>query len=220
MADMPERIQKILDILKREYPVARIALRFVNPYELMVSVVLSAQCTDVRVNKVTPALFKKYPDIKSMADAKLEDLEDLIRSTGFFRNKAKNLKNACKMIMERFDGKVPDTMEELLELPGIARKSANIILYVAYGIVSGIPVDTHVKRLSNRLGFTKETNPVKIERDLMALFPREEWGDLSYRLIDHGRKTCKARRPACDNCPLYDYCLYPKSNVRTRSQRA
>ena len=208
--DKDERISKILEILKQEYPDAKIALKFKNPYELMVAVVLSAQCTDVRVNKVTPQVFKRFPDPKSLSEAELSEIEDLIRSTGFFRNKAKNLKNACKIIVEKHDGKVPDTMEELLKLPGIARKSANIILYNGYGKVAGIPVDTHVKRLSARLGLSKEKDPVKIERDLMKIIPEEEWGKISYRLIDHGRKICTARKPKCEKCPLYDLCLYPK----------
>ncbi len=205
-----ERISKILEILKKEYPDAKIALNFKNPYELLVAVVLSAQCTDVRVNKVTPQVFKRFPDPKSLSEAELSEIEDLIRSTGFFRNKAKNLKNACKIIVEKHGGKVPDTMEELLNLPGIARKSANIILYNAYGKVAGIPVDTHVKRLSKRLGLSKEKDPVKIEKDLMKIVPKEDWGKISYRLIDHGRKICTARKPKCEKCPLFDLCLYPK----------
>ncbi len=215
-----ERISKILDILNKEYPDAKIALNFKNPYELLVAVVLSAQCTDVRVNKVTPEVFKRFPDPKSLAKADVKEIEDLIRSTGFFRNKAKNLKNACKIIVEKYDGKVPDTMKELLELPGVARKSANIILYNAYNKVEGIPVDTHVKRLSARLGLSKEKDPVKIEKDLMKIVPQSQWGKISYRLIEHGRKICTARKPKCEKCPLFDLCLYPKNNVLKKSHKA
>jgi endonuclease-3 len=207
-----QRIDKIIEILKKEYGGAHVALKYDNPFQLLVAVILSAQCTDVQVNKVTPALFKRFPTPEAMAKADISEIEELIRSTGFFRNKAKNIKNAAKIIVEKFGGKVPDTMEELLTLPGVARKTANIVLYNAFGKVDGIAVDTHVKRLAKRLGLTKEDNPVKIERDLMALIPKELWGPISYMLIEHGRRICKARKPDCENCPLKELCPYYKEH--------
>ncbi|OCC15311.1 Endonuclease III [Dissulfuribacter thermophilus] len=199
-------VNEILSRLEKAYPNAKIALNFSSPYELLVAVVLSAQCTDKRVNEVTPQVFKKLPTPEAMANAPIEEIEELIRPTGFFRNKAKNLKRACQMIIEKFDGKVPKTMEEILTLPGVARKTANCVLYNAYGEVTGIPVDTHVKRLSKRLGLTKNDNPDKIERDLMAIIPKEKWGPFSYELIEHGRAICKARKPRCEKCVLNDIC--------------
>ncbi len=204
--DEKERIQKVLEILKDTYPDAHIALRSRTPFQLLVTVILSAQCTDVRVNKVTPALFERFPDVKSMSEAPIEELEDLIRSTGFFRNKAKNIKAASRLILGRFGGEVPRTMEDMLRLPGVARKTANIVLYNAYGVIAGIAVDTHVRRLARRLGMTRETNALKIERDLMAIVPRKDWGKISYVLIDHGRQICTARRPGCHDCPVRDMC--------------
>ena len=209
-----ERIRKIIGILKEMYPNAHIALRFKNPFQLLVSVILSAQCTDERVNQVTAVLFSKYPDAQSMAEAPIEELEQLVRPTGFFRNKARNIKEAARMIVERYGGRVPDTMEELLSLPGVARKTANIVLYQAYGKVEGIAVDTHVKRLARRLGMTREENPVKIERDLMEVVPRQDWGPITYMLIEHGRRVCKARKPACDICRLRELCPSAKGSSR------
>ncbi len=203
-----ERIKKVLEILKAEYPRAHIALEYNDPFQLLVAVILSAQCTDERVNQVTPVLFSRFPNIKSIAEADINELEELIRSTGFFRNKAKNIQNSARMILEKFGGQIPKTMEEILELPGVARKTANIVLYNAYGVVAGIPVDTHVKRLSNRLGLSKEKDPVKIEKDLMKVIPKEDWGIISYVLINHGRKICKARKPLCDECPVKELCPY------------
>jgi endonuclease-3 len=201
-----QRINKALGILKETYPGARIALDFRSPFEMLVAVILSAQCTDERVNKVTPVLFRRLPDVKAMADVALEELEEIVRPTGFFRNKAKNIKNAARIIRERFGGEVPRTMEALLELPGVARKTANIVLYSAYGVIAGIAVDTHVKRVSMRLGFTEHDDPVKIEQDLMKLVPREDWGLISYVFIDHGRRICPARRPRCAECPVRELC--------------
>ncbi|NIA08789.1 MAG: endonuclease III [Nitrospiraceae bacterium] len=201
-----DRIQKVLKILQKTYPDAHIALKSRTPFQLLVTVILSAQCTDVRVNKVTPALFERFPDVKSMSEAPIEELEKLIRSTGFFRNKAKNIKAASELILERFRGKIPETMEDMLMLPGVARKTANIVLYNVYGVIAGIAVDTHVKRLARRLGMTKEVNAVKIERDLMAIIPKKDWGEISYVLIDHGRQICTARKPRCPECPVRDIC--------------
>ncbi len=199
-------VNEILSRLEKAYPNAKIALNFSSPYELLVAVVLSAQCTDKRVNEVTPQVFKKLPTPEAMANAPVEEIEKLIRPTGFFRNKAKNLKRACQIIIEKFDGKVPKTMEEILTLPGVARKTANCVLYNAYGEVTGIPVDTHVKRLSKRLGLTENDNPGKVEKDLMAIIPKEKWGPFSYELIEHGRAICKARKPRCEKCILNDIC--------------
>ena len=203
-------LDEIIMRLEKIYPDARIALNFSSPYELLVAVVLSAQCTDKRVNEVTPKVFKRFPDPRSMADAPIEELEELIRPTGFFRNKARNLKRACQIMVERFQAKVPDTMKEMLALPGVARKTANCVLYNAYGKLEGIPVDTHVKRLARRLGLTQHKDPNKIEADLMALIPRGKWGSLPYALIEHGRGVCKARKPLCERCLLNDICPYPK----------
>ena len=204
--DKKSHALEILRRLEEMYPHAKIALNFNDPYQLLVAVVLSAQCTDKRVNEVTPKVFERFPTPEAMANAPAEEIEELIRPTGFFRNKAKNLKAACKMIVEEFGGEVPRTMEEMLKLPGVARKTANCVLYSAYGEISGIAVDTHVKRLSKRLGLTKHDNPDKIERDLMELIPREKWGEFSFALIRHGREVCKARRPLCDKCGLNDIC--------------
>ena len=189
-----QRAMEIYQELLKHYPNPRCELNHENPFELLVATILSAQCTDVRVNKVTPALFKAYPTPEAMSEAPLDHLEELVRTTGFFRNKAKSLKEASQTIVEDFKGTVPDTMEELLTLRGAARKTANVVLGNAYGINEGVVVDTHVKRISNRLGLTKEKkNTNKIERDLMALFPRETWTNLSHLMIHHGRNACKAR---------------------------
>ncbi len=201
-----ERALEISRKLAESYPDAKIALEYENDFQLLVAVILSAQTTDVTVNKVTPALFEAYPDAASMASADIEDVERLIKSTGFYHNKAKNIIGAARTIMAEFDGKVPSTMEELLTLPGVARKTANIVLYNAFGILDGIAVDTHVRRLAQRLGLTSHKDPVKIEQDLMKLFPREDWGIITYRLIEHGRAICDAKRPVCGECVLNDIC--------------
>ncbi len=200
------RVSKIIELLKKEYPDTKIALKFTNPLEILVATILSAQCTDERVNMVTKDLFKKYRTAKDYAQADISELENDIRSTGFYRNKAKWIKNGCKMLVEKFDSKVPDNMEDLIKLPGVARKTANIVLSNAYGVIEGIAVDTHVKRLSQRLGLTKNKNPDKIEQDLMSLVPREDWFLFTYLLITHGRKICKARKPLHKVCVLYDLC--------------
>ena len=174
--------------------------------QLLVATILSAQCTDERVNKVTPELFRQFPDAQAIAGATREEIEILVRSTGFYRNKAKNIQGACFMIMEEFGGELPQTMDELLKLPGVARKTANVVLANAFGINAGVTVDTHVKRLSNRLGLTKQSDPIHIERDLMKLLPKPDWENWSIRLIYHGRAVCSARNPACDRCQFVDLC--------------
>lgn len=197
---------KILTRLKKKYPRPRIALKSSSPFELLAATILSAQCTDERVNKVTAALFKKYRCIEDYAKADLSVFETDIRSTGFYRNKAKNIIASARMILKNFGARVPDTMEQLLELPGVARKTANVVLFNAFGKNEGIAVDTHVIRVSNRLGLTRNQDPVKIENDLMKLFARKEWGALTLRLILHGRQTCVARSPLCLECFLGDIC--------------
>ena len=202
---------EIIRLLKDEYPISRTALRYETPHQMLVATILSAQCTDVRVNMVTEELFRKYKGINEFAKADLQELEQDIRSTGFYRQKAKNIKNSSIAILENFSGNVPDTMEELITLPGVARKTANVVLSSAYDITEGIAVDTHVKRLSFRLGLTRQTNPDKIEQDLMKLAPKEEWSDLSYRLILHGRAVCGARKPEHGICMLQHLC--PRKGV-------
>lgn len=200
------RAQEVLIRLKAEYPDATCSLDYESPVQLLVATILSAQCTDERVNKVTPHLFGKYPTAEDMAIADLNDLETLVRSTGFYRNKAKNIQGSCRMIVEEFDGGVPQTMPELLKLPGVARKTANVVLAHAFGINAGVTVDTHVKRLTHRLGLTEYTDPKRIERDLMQLLPQPDWENWSIRLIYHGRAVCSARKPECDRCFLADLC--------------
>ncbi len=202
---------EMIRLLKDEYPISRTALRYETPHQMLVATILSAQCTDVRVNIVTEELFRKYKGINEFAEADLQELEQDIRSTGFYRQKAKNIKNSSIAILENFSGNVPDTMEELITLPGVARKTANVVLSSAYDITEGIAVDTHVKRLSFRLGLTRHTNPDKIEKDLMKLAPKEEWSDLSYRLILHGRAVCGARKPEHGICMLQHLC--PRKGV-------
>ena len=204
-----ERKKRALEIIKRlgrRFPAARIALRYQNPVQLMVAVILSAQCTDKKVNEVTATLFKKYRTARDFANADLTTFEREIRPTGFYRMKTRNIIAACKILDARFKGKIPKTMAEMLTFPGIARKSANIVLGNAHGVVEGIAVDTHVSRIAARLGLTKFSDPVKIEKDLMALFPRARWFDLTYKIIEHGRNICEAKKPKCSLCPLNDIC--------------
>jgi len=208
---MKSRANKIIVRLKQEFPDARTALEFSNPLQLLISTILSAQCTDVRVNLVTPALFAKYRSVKDFALADRSELEVEIKSTGFYRMKAKHIIDASRVIEEQYDGRVPKTMDELLSLPGVGRKTANCVLGGAYGIQNGIVVDTHVIRLANRLGLTKNDAPDKIEQDLMKLVPKIEWYRFSNLLILHGRKTCKARTPLCEKCVLSKIC--PSSTV-------
>ena len=200
------RTAAIIAELKKAYPDAKCALNHGNPLKLLVATILSAQCTDKRVNEVTKTLFRKYKTPQAYADAPQEELENDIRSTGFFRNKAKNIRAACAKIISDFDGKVPRTMKQLLTLPGVARKTANCVLGTAFGVADGIVVDTHVIRLSGRLGLTKHKSPVKIERDLIEIVPQDEWILLSHLLIFHGRAICNARKPDCKNCPLATLC--------------
>ena len=196
----------MLERLLAAYPDAHCALDFRNPYELLVATILSAQCTDKRVNMVTPSLFKKYPNARALAKAKPDDVEALIKSTGFFRNKAKNLIGMAGAVVDRHGGEIPATMEELIRLPGVGRKTANVLLGNAFDRNEGIVVDTHVTRLAGRLGLTAETDAVKIELALMPLFPRERWTILSHLLIEHGRQVCDARKPKCADCVLNDIC--------------
>ncbi|MEM1293017.1 MAG: endonuclease III [Cyanobacteria bacterium P01_H01_bin.162] len=204
------RALEVLARLKRLYPDATCSLDYETPVQLLVATILSAQCTDERVNLVTPALFARFPDARAMAEADLSEIETLVRSTGFYRNKAKNIQGACRKIVTDFGGEVPQTMAELTSLPGAARKTANVVLAHAFGINAGVTVDTHVKRLTNRLGFTKHSDPKKIEQDLMKLIPQADWENWSIRLIYHGRAVCNARKPACDRCELADLCAAAK----------
>lgn len=204
---------EILQRLKQLYPDATCSLNYASPVQLLVATILSAQCTDERVNLVTPELFRRFPDAPSLAAAELEELESLVRSTGFYRNKSKNLQGACQRIVTEFQGIVPQTMAELLTLPGVARKTANVVLAHAYGINAGVTVDTHVKRLSGRLGLTKHTEPVAIEQDLMKLLPQVDWENWSIRLIYHGRAVCQARKPKCLDCALVDLCPSSSGNL-------
>jgi endonuclease III len=201
-----QRTLEILSRLTQLYPDATCSLDYETPVQLLVATILSAQCTDERVNRVTPALFERFPDAGAIAAAPLETLEQLVHSTGFYRNKARNIQAACHKIMTEFDGEVPNTMAQLLTLPGVARKTSNVVLAHAYGINAGVTVDTHVKRLSYRLGITKESDPVKVEQDLMKLLPQADWENWSIRLIYHGRAVCMARKPECDRCELADLC--------------
>ena len=209
--NIKERTPEVIRRLKKEYPELKTVLNFKNPFELLVATILSAQTTDILVNRVTENLFKKYKSIKDYADASLEALQKDLSSINFYKTKAKNIQGSAKMVVERFNSKVPKQMEELTSLPGVARKTANIILSNAYGINEGIAVDTHVRRLAYRLGLTKNEDPVKIEKDLMLLTPKQGWGNLSHLLIFHGRKVCQAKKPKHRECILYDIC--PSRNI-------
>ena len=201
-----ERTKEILRRLNKQYPNAEIALKYKNPWELLVAVILSAQCTDKKVNEVTARLFKKYKTLEDYVRAKPKEFEMDIRETGFFRAKTKSILTTARLVKEKFGGKVPRTMDEILTLRGVARKTANVVLGNAYGIIEGVAVDTHVRRLSNRLGLSHHSDPVKIEEDLMRKLSRKEWFPITYRLIDHGRKICQAKDPRCDLCPLASVC--------------
>ena len=200
--------------LAKHYPAATCALTFSSPLELLIATILSAQCTDVRVNMVTPHLFRKYRTAADYAAARQTTLEREIQSTGFFRNKAKSIKSCCKKLVDQYNGEVPQQLEALVSLPGVGRKTANVVLGAAFGIASGVVVDTHVMRISRRLGLTTSADPVVIEQDLMSQLPRKGWIDFSHRMIHHGRQICIARRPKCDICPLNDIC--PRIGVETR----
>jgi endonuclease III len=202
----PERIRALLDLLEQAYPNAECALHHRNAWELLVATILSAQCTDARVNMVTPALFKKFPTPADFAHAPLVEIEEMIRSTGFYHNKAKSLNGAARKLVEDYSGKVPQTMEELLTLPGVARKTGNVVLGVAFGKAVGVVVDTHVLRLSRRLELTQETQPVPVEQDLMKIIPQDHWIAFSHEMIHHGRQVCIARKPRCPDCTLEPLC--------------
>jgi len=208
MAESPARrfARRVSRQLAQDYPAAECALRYGSPLQLLVATILSAQCTDRRVNLVTPDLFAKYPTASDLARADLRDLETLIQSTGFFRAKARNIQACCQALVERHAGEVPRTLPELIKLAGVGRKTANVVLGTAYGIASGVVVDTHVGRITRRLGMTVHEDPVKVEQDLIEQLPRQDWIDFSHRLIHHGRQVCLARRPRCETCTLSKLC--------------
>ncbi len=208
-----QRTRKIIRLLRRTYPEARCSLNHSNPLELLIATILSAQCTDERVNKVTAELFRKYRNCDDYLRVPQSELEQDIHSTGFFRNKAKSIQGACRMISENFAGRVPDDFESLLGLPGVARKTANVVMGNAFGVASGVVVDTHVQRLSRRLGLSHQDQPEKIERDLMEMVPKKDWIDFSHLLIYHGRNVCKARNPLCGECSVEPLC--PSSSLKT-----
>ncbi|MDX1707254.1 MAG: endonuclease III [Desulfobacterales bacterium] len=209
---LKQRADKIRRILREIFPEVKTQLFHQNPFQLLVATILSAQCTDKQVNQVTPVLFECLKSPADFAEAHLETIEDLIRPTGFFHNKAKNIKNCAKAILQRHDGRIPRTLEELVKLPGVGRKTANVVLGAAFGI-PGVVVDTHVARISNRLGLSKNKNPVKIEFDLMNIIPRSEWNDFCLRLIFFGRSTCTARKPKCPKCLLNKLCPWPDKTI-------
>ncbi len=204
--DKKKKAKEILRLLKKRYPNPRTQLTWKNPWELLVATILAAQCTDVRVNQVTPEFFKRWPDVYALKEAKQEEVEKVIYSTGFYKNKAKNLIMSAKKIAEEFNGEVPSSMKELISLPGVARKTANIILSNCFSKHEGIAVDTHVKRISKRLGLTSSTNPLKIERELMEIFPQQEWGNVNHLLVWFGRDVCRSRKPLCSECELNHLC--------------
>jgi endonuclease-3 len=210
-----QRANEVLVRLKRRYPNATCTLHYETPVQLLVATILSAQCTDERVNQVTPALFARFPDAAALATADIRELENLIKPTGFYRNKARHIQGACRKILSDFGGQVPKEMSQLLTLPGVARKTANVVLAHAYGINAGVTVDTHVKRVSYRLGLTEHSDPIRIERDLIELIPQPDWENWSIRLIYHGRETCTARNPRCHECLLRDIC--PANTTLTES---
>ena len=205
-----EEAIQILNILKNTYPDAKCSLDFTTPFEMLVAVILSAQCTDERVNKTTPAIFAKYSTPEDFSKIPLETLEDLVHPCGFYKNKSKNIKATAQRIIDDFDGNVPSTMEELLSLPGVGRKTANVVMLEAFNKPQGIAVDTHAKRLSNRIGFSQNETPEKIEKDLLKLFPYEYLKDVNHILIYHGRALCTARSPKCNICPINRFCMYYK----------
>jgi len=212
-SQLKERTEKIIKLLKRAHPDAKCALNHSNAFELLIATILSAQCTDERVNKVTADLFRKYRKPEAYLKVPATELQEDIRTTGFFRNKSKSIQGACKMLVEEFDGEVPQSMEELLKLPGVARKTANVVLGVAYGKSEGVVVDTHVSRLSHRLKLTRHRDAGKIEKDLMEIVPRRNWIEFAHLLIFHGRRICKARRPLCEECVVEELC--PSSILKT-----
>lgn len=217
--DEKARVIEIIRRLREIYPDAHCSLDYESPLQLLIATILAAQCTDERVNIVTKTLFPKYPTLEDYAYADPEELAQDIRQTGFYRNKAKNIQAASKMLIEDFGGEIPQTLEELIKLPGVARKTANVVLGNAFGIVVGFVVDTHVTRLSQRLGLTRNTDPVKIERDLMAIVPQKDWLDLSHLFIYHGRAICQARKPFCERCQLLDICPTGAANMAVAEKK-
>ena len=213
--------RNVLAALQKRYPHPRTHLDAQNAWELLVATVLAAQCTDARVNTVTPDLFRRWPTPAALAEAPQEELESVIRPTGFFHSKAKNLLGAARRVRDVFDGQIPKSIEDLVTIPGVARKTANVVLFGAFGINEGLAVDTHVKRIAYRLGLTDETDPIPIERDLMKLFPREEWGDVNHRMVWFGREVCDARKPLCDTCEMLSFCprREPPKAVRPANRR-
>ena len=203
-------------ILKKAYPDATCSLDFKTPFQMVIAVMLSAQCTDERVNKTTPALFAKCKNIQDFADIDIKELEDIIHPCGFYKNKAKNIKLCAKQVLENFNGEVPDNMEDLQSLAGVGRKSANVVMLEAFGIANGIAVDTHAKRISNLIGLSKESDPAKIEQDLLKIFPKDYLKDVNHLFVWHGRNTCVARNPKCDICPVNQYCKYHKTKNREK----
>ena len=207
-------IKNFVQILKDTYPDATCSLDFETPFQMVVAVMLSAQCTDERVNKTTPALFERCKTIQDFADIDIKELESIIHPCGFYKNKAKNIKLCAKQVLENFNGEVPKTMDELLTLAGVGRKSANVILLEAFGIANGIAVDTHAKRISNRIGLSHEKEPEKIEQDLLKIFPKDSLKDINHLFMWHGRNTCDSRNPNCNNCTVKDFCEYYKKNCK------
>ena len=208
--------KKIIEFLKVTYPDAKCSLDFSNPFEMMIAVMLSAQCTDERVNKITPILFKKYNTPQKMTEIELKELEKIVYPCGFYKNKAKNIIAASKMIVESYDGKVPNDINELMKLPGVGRKSANVIMLEAFGNPKGIAVDTHAKRISNRMGLSKESEPLKIEQDLLKVFDKSLWYDVNHLLVWHGRGYCDSRKPKCGDCSVNKYCDFYNKNKVTK----
>jgi endonuclease-3 len=204
--DQSGYVAELIARLRAEYPDAHCALDYTTPVQLLVAVILSAQCTDERVNLTTPALFERYPTVEALAAADLDELEALVRPTGFYRNKARHIRETAQRLLAAYSGEVPPAMDDLLTLPGVARKTANVVRGEVYGLADGVTVDTHVKRLAGRLGLTAESDPVKVERDLMAIIPRESWIEIAHLLIWHGRRVCHARKPNCPGCVLNDIC--------------
>ncbi len=200
------KYKEIVKILKNEYPDAKCSLDFETPFQMVIAVMLSAQCTDERVNKTTPSIFAKYSTPEDFANADVKKIEELIHPCGFYKNKAKNIKACAEMIVKKYNGEVPRTMKELMELPGVGRKSANVVMLEAFGDAQGIAVDTHCKRIANRLGLSNQKEPEKIEQDLLKIFDKEDYKDINHLFIWHGRKTCTARNPKCNDCILKEYC--------------
>lgn len=204
---------KMINLLKKYYPDATCSLNFTTPFELLIAVILSAQCTDERVNKVTPSIFEKYNEPKDFVNLEINELENLIHSCGFYKNKAKNIKKTSQILVEKYNSKVPDNMKDLISLPGVGRKTANVIMLEAFNNPQGIAVDTHAKRLSNRIGLSKHSEPEKIEQDLLKIFPKDLYYDVNHLFVWHGRHTCIARTPLCTNCPIQNFCKTFEKNV-------